>query len=159
MSYYETNKEAIKQYQKLYYQKNKNKAKHYNKEYFVKSYQLKREQLLEYQKNYQKENKEKYNAYQTQYYHTKRKSDPEYHSKRLAYQRKYQERKNKPLVEQRQIKRTKKFMTKVLSELLKTVPLYECVTPDQEPILVAEPVITPFAGVRIDKRGYFVLDW
>ena len=121
------------------------------------SYYEKREQLLKYQKNYQKENKERYNAYQTQYYHTKRKSDPEYHTKRLAYQRKYQEKKNKPLVEQRQIKRTKKFMTKVLSELLKKISPYEEEEEEEEEKVTFEP--TPFAGIKLSSKGFYILEW
>jgi len=157
MSYYEINKEKIRTYQKLYYQKNKEKIRELNSEK-VSTYLEDRDRRLQYQKEYNKNNKLHYNTYQRNYYHV-RKAKPDFKEQSKMYRTKYYNKIKVLKDEARCIKRTKKLMTKLFRELLKKVPLYECETPDPEPVSEAEPIIIPFAGVRIDKRGYFVLDW
>lgn len=156
MSYYEINKEKIRNYQKLYYEKNKDKLKETKKEYLAQAYQENRKQLLEYQKNYQKKNKEKYNTYQRNYYYV-RKEKPDYEEKSKIYKTRYYTKVNSTKREQKCIKRTKKLMTKLFRELLKKVPLYL----EPEPEVEEEPVFesTPFAGVKLSSKGFFILDW
>jgi hypothetical protein len=154
-SYYLKHRERILAYNKLYYQENKKQRKVYHSQ----NYQEHRPSLLEYQKQYNKEHKKEYNAYQLNYYHNKIKNDPELVKKRKEYQKSYHKKRAEPSVHERQIKRTELLMTKMLRELLKKVPRYENLTPDPEPVLKPEPVITPFAGVKINSRGYFILEW
>jgi hypothetical protein len=154
-SYYLQNKERILANNIRYYYEHKEQRKVYHSQ----NYQEHKPSLLEYQKKYNKEHKKEYNTYQLSYYYNKIKNDPEKVKKRKEYQKSYRRKIAEPSVHERQIKRTELLMTKMLRELLKKVPRYENLTPDPEPILKPEPVITPFAGVKINSRGYFVLEW
>jgi len=133
------------------------------KEYFKKKYQEQRKERLEYQNQYNNENKSKEKnkdrivAYQRNYY-LRRKNDIEYRERNKRnnirqYKRKTEEQRNEKC-----IKRTKKLMTKMLRELLRRVALYEGPEPvDPEPEQILEP--TPFAGIKLSSRGYFLLEW
>ena len=154
-SYYLKNKERILANNIRYYYEHKEEKK----EYHSQNYQEQRSTRLEYQKQYNKEHQKEYNTYQLNYYHNKIKNDPEHVKRRLAYHKSYRKKKNEFRTHERQIKRTELLMTKMLRELLKKVPRYENLTPDPEPILKPEPDIIPFAGVKINSRGYFVLEW
>lgn len=120
-------------------------------------YQQNREERLEYQKNYVKKNKKKYKAYQKEYYNVIKEIPGFKEYTKLYRDKRYQRIKTEKDI-QRCIKRTKQLMTKMLKELLKKVPLYEEVLQqEQEP--KEELYTTPFAGIKLNNKGYFILEW
>jgi hypothetical protein len=123
-------------------------------------YEKNREKRLEYQKNYIERNKQNYNLYQATYYHV-RKEQPDFEEKRKGYRiRWYNKEKEKKLEKKsikESIKRTKQLKKKMLKELLKKICLYS----EPEPVVEVEPRLesTPFAGIKLNTKGHFILDW
>ena len=130
-------------------------------------YQQNKEKRLEYQKNYNERNKEKYNLYQASYYHV-RKEQPDFEEKNKGYRirwynkvkEKKRELKKKKLEEKcikDTIKRTKHLKKKMLKELLKKICLY--LEPESD--IEVEPTLNtaPFAGIKLNNKGHFILDW
>lgn len=130
-------------------------------------YEKNREKRLEYQKNYIERNKQNYNLYQASYYHV-RKEQPDFEEKNKGYRirwynkvkEKKREIKKKKLEEKcikDTIKRTKHLKKKMLKELLKKICLY--LEPESD--IEVEPTLNtaPFAGIKLNSKGHFILDW
>ena len=152
--YYAANKEMIKEKNRVYYQ--------FNRDRLLEKYQDTRDTRLAQQKKYAQKNKQKIADYNAQYYQLK-KSDEAYKERARRNARAYSKKKKVPRIPKIKsvdlcIKRTKRLMAKMCRELLRKVPLFVDVVvskPKPEPI----PPCIPFAGIRTDSRGYFVLDW
>jgi hypothetical protein len=149
-AYYRANKELVAEKNRVYYQLHRDEL--------LEKYEEHRKELLKYQKKYAKKNRAKIQNYQQQYYQ-RRKANPTYKMQVKIATQKYISKVKKVKSEQRCIERTKRLMTKMCRELLKKVPLYENLSPEPEAEVMAEPEIIPFAGIKINSRGYFVLDW
>lgn len=150
--YYHANKEMIKEKNRVYYQLNRDRL--------LEKYQDTRETRLAQQKKYAKKNKKKIANYNAQYYQLK-KTDEAYKERARRNARKnYVPVPRIPKIQSVDlcIKRTKRLMAKMCRELLRKVPLFiDVVVPAPTP--TPEPPSVPFAGIRTDSRGYFVLDW
>ncbi len=121
-------------------------------------YNTHKEERLLYQKIYNTEQRTQYNTYQRQYFHI-RKCDPKYAEQRKIYNKKYSDKKKEKTKEKREVKHLKQLKSKMLRELLKKfnkVLVYTQVEEEEEETI---PIIEPFNGFRVDKKGYFVLDW
>jgi hypothetical protein len=149
-TYYRANRELIAEKNKVYYQLHRTEL--------LEKYEEHRKKLLKYQKKYAKKNKSKIQEYQKKYYQ-QRKTKSEYKLKVAQANKKYLSKVKKVKSAERCIERTKRLMTKMCRELLKKVPLYENLSPEPEAEVKAKPEIIPFAGIKINSRGYFVLDW
>lgn len=135
-----------------YYQNRRTKALQYYKEH--------RNESLEYQKSYNKENKIYYDEYQADYFQ-KRKHDPEFMKRRKENYDRFMEKKRAISKEKRTEKllmrehkkliRLKYYVLKELLEKTKYIYPIDIVQPKPEP--------PPFSGIRVNAKGFFVLDF
>lgn len=155
MSYYSTHKEERLQYRKDYYNK--------NKDTILSRYRENKEKRIEQQKQYNKEHKEDYNKYQLDYYHKIKNSEKYRKMKKIWYQR-YYAKKHKQTIEDRlskqiekQIEKNKKLLNSVFKELLKKTDYIHPI--DIQVKEQPKQIETLVDGFRINKQGFFVLDF
>jgi hypothetical protein len=158
-------KTNLKKYQ-LYYLNNKDKIAEKNRRYYLahreellEKYEEQRVAKLKYQKQYarKKSNRARLQAYNREYYQ-RRKANPTYKMQIKMAASKYHKRIKKIKSEQRCIERTKRLMAKMCRELIRKVPLIVA-EPEPEPELLPQSESKPFADFKVDKRGYYYLEW
>ena len=159
----------------IYYLNNKDKIAEKNRKYYLahreellEKYEEHRVEKLKYQKKYarKKSNKARLQAYNKEYYQ-RRKANPTYKMQIKLAVRKYNRHIKKIKSEQRCIERTKRLMAKMCRELIRKVPLIDLPEPElkpkPQPLPQPKPElkleVKPFADFKVDKRGYYYLEW